>query len=54
MGQCLSSRERQGESEASNVPEVEECSFGDLVNMGYERVSGVKDDTKVADMLRRG
>jgi len=32
-----------------NVKEVEEGSFGDVVDMGQEQEGGVKDNSKVAD-----
>ena len=37
VGEFLSSRERQGGSEARNVPEVEGCSFCDLVKVTHPR-----------------
>ena len=54
MSQCLSSGKGQGGSDAGNVPEVEECRFCNLVNMGQERELGVKNNAEVADLFRGG
>ena len=40
--------------EAGDVSEVENGSFGNMVDMGEEGESGVKDNSKVTDLGRGG
>ena len=50
MDEGFSCREGEGGTEAGNVPEMKESSFGNVVDVWQEREGRVKKDAKVTDV----
>ena len=49
VNECFCSGGGESRSKACNVTEVEERYFGDVHDVGFERESGIQDDSKVLD-----
>ena len=54
MNECLGSGLGECGTEAGNVAEMKEGSFGDVIDMGLEGKFGIHDDTEVTDFGRGG